>query len=162
MRSSCAFFARDITRATSAYSASGSTDSSTAGWRIESSLPLTMDGLKPINDNFGHRAGDAALRELGARLNKAARASDTVARLGGDEFGIILSAVDDRAAAEQAVRRFSEALTPGDLEFEGMRLPLHASVGLALFADDATELADLLDFADRAMYADKRRRKNSG
>jgi len=125
-------------------------------------LAIDMDGLKPINDNFGHRAGDAALRELGARLNKAARASDTVARLGGDEFGIILSAVDDRAAAEQAVRRFSEALTPGDLEFEGMRLPLHASVGLALFADDATELADLLDFADRAMYADKRRRKNSG
>jgi len=122
-------------------------------------LAVDMDGLKPINDKFGHRAGDAALRELGARLKRAARASDTVARLGGDEFGIILSAVDDRDAAEQAVRRFSEALLPGELEFEELRLPLGASVGLALFADDATELADLLDFADQAMYADKRRRK---
>jgi diguanylate cyclase (GGDEF)-like protein len=123
-------------------------------------LAIDMDGLKTINDGLGHRAGDAALRELGTRLQRAARASDTVARLGGDEFGVILSAVDDRASAEQAVRRFSEALAPGDLEFEGHRLPLRASVGLALFADDATELADLLDFADQAMYADKRRRKS--
>jgi diguanylate cyclase (GGDEF)-like protein len=123
-------------------------------------LAVDMDGLKPINDNHGHRAGDAALRELGARLQKAARVSDTVARLGGDEFGIILSGVDDRAAAEQAVRRFSDALAPGELDFEGTTLPLRASVGLALFADDATDLAALLDFADQAMYTDKRRRKS--
>jgi diguanylate cyclase (GGDEF)-like protein len=123
-------------------------------------LAIDMDGLKPINDNHGHRAGDAALRELGARLQKAARVSDTVARLGGDEFGIILSGVDDRAAAEQAVRRFSDALAPGELDFEGTMLPLRASVGLALFADDATDLAALLDFADQAMYTDKRRRKS--
>jgi diguanylate cyclase (GGDEF)-like protein len=123
-------------------------------------LAIDMDGLKPINDNHGHRAGDAALRELGARLQKAARVSDTVARLGGEVFGIILSGVDDRAAAEQAVRRFSDALAPGELDFEGTMLPLRASVGLALFADDATDLAALLDFADQAMYTDKRRRKS--
>jgi len=124
-------------------------------------LALDMDGLKPINDTFGHRAGDAALRELANRLRAVARTADTVARLGGDEFGIILSSVDDREAAEHAVHRYGSALENAAIEFEGQVLPLKASIGLALFADDAQDLADLLDFADKAMYANKRTRKGS-
>jgi diguanylate cyclase (GGDEF)-like protein len=124
-------------------------------------LALDMDGLKQINDTLGHRAGDAALCELGSRLNAVARTADTVARLGGDEFGIILSSVDDRGAAEQAVQRYGNALDGAQVEFEGQPLPVKASIGLALFADDAQDLANLLDFADRAMYANKRQRKGS-
>ena len=123
-------------------------------------LALDMDGLKPINDRLGHRAGDAALRELAGRLRSVARTADTVARLGGDEFGIILSFVDDREAAEHAVQRYANALEGAKVDFEGNLLPLQASIGLALFADDAQELADLLDFADRAMYDNKRLRKS--
>jgi diguanylate cyclase (GGDEF)-like protein len=122
-------------------------------------LALDMDGLKQINDTHGHRAGDAALREFADRLRASARTADTVARLGGDEFGVILSSVDDRDAAEQAVQRYAGALDGACLDFEGHSLAIQASVGLALFADDAQELGDLLDFADRAMYSDKRRRK---
>jgi diguanylate cyclase (GGDEF)-like protein len=122
-------------------------------------LAIDMDGLKQINDDIGHRAGDAALRELAARLAKAARNTDMVARVGGDEFGVILSRVDDRAAAEQAVQRFSGALEGAELDFEGHKLPVKASLGLALFADDAAELGALLGFADQAMYANKKDRR---
>jgi diguanylate cyclase (GGDEF)-like protein len=125
-------------------------------------LALDMDGLKQINDTHGHRAGDAALRELAERLRGVARTADTVARLGGDEFGIILSTVDDRAAAEQAVQRYGSALEGAQVEFEGHLLPIKASIGLAVFADDALELSDLLDFADRAMYDNKKSRKGGG
>jgi len=125
-------------------------------------LALDMDGLKRINDTHGHRAGDAALRELAERLRAVARTADTVARLGGDEFGIILSKVDDRSAAEQAVQRYGNALDGAQVEFDGHVLPIKASIGLALFADDALELSDLLDFADRAMYDNKKLRKNVG
>jgi diguanylate cyclase (GGDEF)-like protein len=124
-------------------------------------LALDMDGLKGINDTFGHRAGDAALRALAGRLSSVARTADTVARLGGDEFGIILSSVDDRGAAEQAVQRYGSALEGATLDFEGHQLPLKASVGRALFADVADHLAALLDFADQAMDANKRKRKAS-
>ena len=67
-------------------------------------LMLDMDGLKPINDQFGHRAGDAAIKEIAQRISAEARQSDTVARLGGDEFAFILSTVDDRAAANVLVQ----------------------------------------------------------
>ena len=122
-------------------------------------LALDMDGLKQINDTHGHRAGDAALRELGGRLRGVARTADTVARLGGDEFGIILSSVEDRGAAEQAVQRYTSALDGAEISFDGHTLPLKASIGLAMFADDAVDLGDLLEFADRAMYDNKRVRK---
>ena len=122
-------------------------------------LALDMDGLKQINDTHGHRAGDVALQELADRLRASARSADTVARLGGDEFGIILSTVDDREAAEQAVQRYAGALEGAAIDFEGHSLAVKASIGLALFAEDAHELGDLLDFADRAMYADKRAKK---
>jgi diguanylate cyclase (GGDEF)-like protein len=123
-------------------------------------LAIDMDGLKIINDRLGHRAGDTALRELAKRLNDAARSADTVARLGGDEFGIILSSVEDRHAAELATTRYADALTGATLQFEGQTLPLAASIGLALFADDAREIGELLDCADRAMYSNKRIRKS--
>jgi predicted signal transduction protein with EAL and GGDEF domain len=58
------------------------------------------------------------------------------------------------------VQRFSGALEGAELDFEGHKLPVNASLGLALFADDAAELGALLDFADQAMYTDKRRRKS--
>jgi len=119
-------------------------------------LILDIDGLKPINDRFGHRAGDAALREFGVRLQQVARKDDTVARLGGDEFASILQ-VEDRVGALAHVRRIEQAFDAA-FAHEQQPIALSASIGAAIFPDDATELEALLDTADRAMYAVKRAR----
>ena len=123
-------------------------------------LVLDMDGLKQINDVYGHRAGDAALRELALRLAGAARESDTVARLGGDEFGVVLSRVEDRDGALNLAERVAGQLRR-EMGFEGGLLPLEASVGLALFPDDADQPDTLVEAADRRMYAAKRLRKRA-
>lgn len=120
-------------------------------------INLDMDGLKPINDRFGHRAGDAAIRETALRIRQSVRTSDTTARLGGDEFGVILSQVEDRhTAAECAERIRTEIERP--FTFEERPLPLNASVGVAVFPEDANDLDGLIERADKSMYAMKRTR----
>ncbi|GAB2174523.1 diguanylate cyclase domain-containing protein [Dongia sp. agr-C8] len=119
---------------------------------------LDMDGLKPINDRFGHRAGDAAIRELAVRLRRMCRESDTVARLGGDEFGVVLPDVKSRAGVELQASRISAEID-APLRFEDQELKLGASLGVAVFPDDGTDAAALIDKADQAMYAAKRARK---
>lgn len=117
-----------------------------------------MDGLKGVNDTFGHRAGDAAIREVAARLIAASRESDTVARIGGDEFAIILTEVDSpRSAVAHSERLTAEIETP--FAFEGQPLPLGASIGVALFPDDSAEIEGLIEKADQSMYANKRTRR---
>jgi len=116
---------------------------------------LDMDGMKQINDRWGHRAGDAALRELARRLQHHSRSSDTLARLGGDEFAVILSRVSDRADLVAEARRASHELEPA-FAFAGKVLKLSASIGGALYPDDADEINALLDKADQAMYEQKR------
>ena len=123
-------------------------------------LNLDMDGLKSINDRFGHRAGDAAIRELAERLGRVVRESDTVARLGGDEFGIILPGIRDRSVAESAVARIRSEF-PAPLTFEGASLAIEASIGLAVFPEDAGDLDELLETADKLMYRDKQARKQA-
>jgi diguanylate cyclase (GGDEF)-like protein len=128
-------------------------------WRRVGVLILDMDGLKPLNDQHGHRAGDAALRELAARISEGARRSDTVARLGGDEFGLILSPVEDRAAAQLAAARVADRLA-GSFSFEGKEFSLSASIGLAMFPDDGESADALVERADQVMYAAKREKKS--
>lgn len=121
-------------------------------------LNLDMDGLKPINDRYGHRAGDAALKELATRLKRTTRESDTVARLGGDEFGVILSPVDGHSGAIQRQQRV-EAAIDEPFVFESVPFKLGASIGVAVYPHDGQEPDSLLDKADRSMYAMKRQRK---
>jgi diguanylate cyclase (GGDEF)-like protein len=121
-------------------------------------LNLDMDGLKPINDQLGHRAGDAAIREIAQRISRGSRESDTVARLGGDEFGVILPEVMDRDSATSLAQRIADEIRL-PFRFEDKSVPLDASIGMAVFPDDGVEIETLIESADKAMYAVKRTRK---
>jgi diguanylate cyclase (GGDEF)-like protein/PAS domain S-box-containing protein len=119
-------------------------------------LMLDLDGFKAVNDRYGHAAGDAALREVAARLRRSVRERDMVARTGGDEFVVVLAdlAGDDGAAHEAAER--IEAAFAAPLRLEGAEVQLHAAVGVACFPADGGDVEQLLAVADRAMYARKK------
>lgn len=120
-------------------------------------LVIDLDGLKRINDSFGHRAGDAAIRETALRISRIPRRSDIVARLGGDEFGVILSEIESRTDLIAIVERISQE-TDQPFRFEGRTLHLTASIGHARYPDDGTDVDSLLEVADRSMYQMKRSR----
>ena len=119
---------------------------------------IDMDGLKTVNDCYGHRAGDALIKEFAKRSKTCARATDTVARLGGDEFAMILSPVDLPDGVDAAIGRIQSALE-APFHFEDRIYQLHASIGSAQFPDDSGEIESLLELADQRMYAIKRLRK---
>jgi diguanylate cyclase (GGDEF)-like protein len=123
-------------------------------------LMLDMDGLKGINDTYGHRAGDAALLEFARRISQDARQSDTVARLGGDEFAVVLCGVEGRDDVLLAAERITQ-WSAGAFHFAGEDLALGASIGTAVFPDDGEDPDALVEMADREMYAMKRARKHS-
>lgn len=120
-------------------------------------MNLDMDGLKPINDECGHRAGDAAICEMATRIRTATRSSDTVARLGGDEFGVLLAQVEHRDGVMAHAERMSQHITK-IFEFDRRPLRLGASIGFAIYPDDGDSLEVLLETADQAMYERKRAR----
>jgi len=118
-------------------------------------LMLDLDGFKGVNDRYGHAAGDAALREVAARLRSSVRERDLVARTGGDEFVVVLADLGtDEDAAHDAARRV-EAAFDAPLELDDAQVQLRAAVGVACFPADGRELEALLAAADRAMYARK-------
>jgi diguanylate cyclase (GGDEF)-like protein/PAS domain S-box-containing protein len=126
-------------------------------------LIADLDRFKQINDEFGHAAGDEALRAVARVLAANLRQTDTlardagglVARLGGDEFALLLPEVDP-VAAETVAARLVEAIAAEPLEVDGRELKLGISVGVASFDEDGCPPAkDLLAAADRAMYVVK-------
>ena len=120
-------------------------------------LNLDMDHLKPINDQLGHRVGDAAIKEVGSRILGISRESDTVARVGGDEFGVILPKIDGNEKLQAYIGRIEDQLA-ASFAFEQHQLTLRVSVGTAIFPDDGTEMDALIDKADQLMYQAKRSR----
>jgi len=120
-----------------------------------------LDLFKPVNDLYGHAAGDAVLREIAQRLSGCVRADDVVARWAGDEFAILMSC-DHRADADVMAERLIEAVRQPIPLGEGGRM---ASVGISLGVSMASEAgwdhAELLASADRLLYASKARRDAS-
>ncbi len=113
---------------------------------------LDLDGLKDINDRFGHLAGDRALCRLADILKDCSRSVDVLARQGGDEFGLMLPETDV-ASAEIVVRRIGMLLAK-DIEEPGISV----SFGIAGFPADGEAIATLIHAADVALYAMKGRR----
>ncbi len=117
---------------------------------------IDLDGFKEVNDAYGHGVGDEVLLEVARRFDGVVRASDTIARIGGDEFAVIQSDATD-LSIERLERRIAEALaTP--IRARDRAISIGASVGIALFPNDATDTARLIEQADAAMYARKRSR----
>lgn len=124
-------------------------------------LNIDLDGLKSINDVYGHRAGDVAIREFANRAACAVRETDTVARLGGDEFGIVLPDIKDKSDIEATVRRINDNIV-APFCFDNLHLKLEASMGCAMFPEDAKGIEDLIEIADRLMYRNKQAKKKEG
>jgi diguanylate cyclase (GGDEF)-like protein/PAS domain S-box-containing protein len=116
-----------------------------------------VDDFKSVNDRFGHQFGDTLLEVVASRLSAAVRSGDTVARVGGDEF-VVVSLVHDLADADALLIRVGESLGDGIALPGGSALPLSVSVGMAIADEGVSTSAQLLDLADRQMYAVKRRR----
>jgi diguanylate cyclase (GGDEF)-like protein len=122
---------------------------------------LDLDRFKPVNDTYGHAAGDAVLRAAATALTRAVRASDLVGRLGGDELALLLWNVSPEAAAAKAAA-LEQAVAASVVDWAGVPLSVDASAGFVMLepTDDA---AGAIARADRAMYARKRaRRAESG
>ncbi|MBI4984073.1 MAG: PAS domain S-box protein [Rhodocyclales bacterium] len=120
---------------------------------------LDLDDFKPINDRYGHAAGDAVLIEVAARLRLAVRAGDTVARLGGDEFVLVLVGVDGIEDCETSVQRILTAVATA-MTVKGHAVGVTASIGFTLFPADDGPPDALLRHADLAMYIAKQQGRN--
>jgi diguanylate cyclase (GGDEF)-like protein len=123
-------------------------------------LYFDLDGLKAINDTFGHAAGDAALIHVAEVLLAHTRSSDVIGRLGGDEFGVLLARADEVAAHGKALR-LSDAVASTQLSWKGEIIPISVAFGAhRLVAGEEPQVA--LAAADRAMYRHKRDRSRGG
>ena len=120
-------------------------------------LAIDLDNFKVVNDEEGHAAGDQLLEAVARRIESTIRASDAAARMGGDEFSILLVDADRQSAQETAERLVAELSQP----YIGITTPVSASIGIAVYPADGLDLAELLENADRALYAAKRSGRNT-
>ena len=119
---------------------------------------IDLDNFKPVNDTWGHEAGDQLLRELGMRLQSRIRESDFLVRLGGDEFVVVIEGIDKRHVIEtldQALARLHQAVETPFALGTGALLPIDMTMGLALYPFDADDADSLMRQADGAMYQAK-------
>lgn len=115
---------------------------------------LDLDHFKPVNDNYGHQAGDELLVSVAKRLRGSVRDNDTVARLGGDEFAIVQTGINVNSdAAVLAKRIVSQLSTP--FQITGREVQVGVSIGIALAPIDGTNTDDVLAKADSALYRSK-------
>jgi len=122
-------------------------------------LFVDLDRFKPVNDTFGHEAGDFVLKEVARRLHSCVRATDTVGRIGGDEFVVLAEKISVRLARKIAARIVAEMERPFPLPNGEVRIG--ASLGIALYPRHGDGLDSLMKAADDAMYRVKRTTKGA-
>jgi diguanylate cyclase (GGDEF)-like protein len=115
---------------------------------------IDLDRLKNINDGLGHGAGDLLLQQVATRLQSVLRAHDHLSRFGGDEFVVIVSDIDKASDTELVATRLLNSLTV-PIDIGATQIYSSASIGIALYPDDATSVETLLKHADTAMYQAK-------
>ncbi len=121
---------------------------------------LDLDNFKPINDNYGHEAGDLLLKEVAKRITANIREVDTVARQGGDEFTLLINDIKSFAECEQTLQRIHFALAEPYV-INGNSHHITASSGVTLYPSDDGDIDTLLRHADQAMYKAKLAGKQS-
>jgi diguanylate cyclase (GGDEF)-like protein len=119
-------------------------------------LFLDLDDFKPINDRFGHDAGDRLLKAVAERVRTCVRPEDTVARLGGDEFTVLLEDIVDVRYAMGVAERIEDALRE-PFPIDGHGATVTASIGIAVSTGREATPEDLIRNSDQAMYQAKRR-----
>lgn len=118
-------------------------------------LFIDADGLKQVNDQYGHAAGDQLLQAVAERLRRALRESDVVARLGGDEFGVLVDPLPRREHVAALVRKIQEQVGAPLSITDALNLRPSVSIGCAIYPLDARDVDGLLKHADRVMYENK-------
>lgn len=122
-------------------------------------LFLDLDGLKAVNDTHGHNAGDYLIMHTAQIIADQIRTTDVAARIGGDEFALILDSMTGYDAAVK-LERLEEAMRTRPCDFEGIMLPVSASIGFTEITANDTDFA-VIARADNAMYAAKRARQSA-
>ena len=117
-------------------------------------LVIDLNHFKQVNDTWGHHAGDLLLQQVSMLFVGRARNCDTVARTGGDEFSVILEGISTRESANLVAQSLVENLEE-PLEIEGRTIRIGASIGIAVYPDDAEEMEALCIAADMRMYGEK-------
>lgn len=123
-------------------------------------LFIDLDHFKDINDTQGHASGDLLLTEVAKRLGTCVRSTDTLARLGGDEFVILLSSIGRELNVVHVAQHLLDTIGP-PFEINGRSVFSSASIGIALYPEDAQSVEALLSSADMAMYAAKECGRNT-
>jgi diguanylate cyclase (GGDEF)-like protein/PAS domain S-box-containing protein len=136
----------------------GLVQTSRAG-RLMAICYLDLDDFKPINDTWGHEAGDRLLVEMAERLKACLRAGDTVARLGGDEFVLLLLDLEQIDECDNALQRVLESIAR-PVAFGDQMVRVSASIGVSIYPFDSDEPDVLLRHADQAMYLAKESGRN--
>jgi diguanylate cyclase (GGDEF)-like protein/PAS domain S-box-containing protein len=123
---------------------------------------LDLNRFKPVNDEYGHAAGDQVLREAARRFAGVVRAHDVVARIGGDEFVVLQTGVREDEPIRQLAQRLRNVMNERFVLSSGINVSVGVSVGTAIYPHDAVDAAGLLRAADAAMYGEKSTRRKAG
>lgn len=118
-------------------------------------LFVDLDRFKPVNDAFGHGAGDELLQAVAQRLQTCVRESDTVARVGGDEFVVLLAVIESVIDASAVARKIHAALIEPLTLSQGQSVTISSSTGIAIYPEHGSDEAELTQHADAAMYQAK-------
>jgi diguanylate cyclase (GGDEF)-like protein/PAS domain S-box-containing protein len=123
-------------------------------------LYLDLDRFKPVNDSFGHSAGDRLIQDVAERLRTCLREGDTVARLGGDEFTLLLPGVSQVVDVARVAEKVLDTLRL-PFQIEGREIFATASIGISLYPEDGRDVETLIKNADAAMYRAKQQGRDN-
>jgi diguanylate cyclase (GGDEF)-like protein/hemerythrin-like metal-binding protein/PAS domain S-box-containing protein len=118
-------------------------------------LFMDLNKFKPVNDQFGHEAGDFVLKTVANRWLARVRTGDTLARVGGDEFALIVGDLSQVTEAQQIAQKLIDAVGEPIQLPDGSRCAVGVSIGISIYPDNAVEMDSLIAAADACMYASK-------